>query len=291
MSSLLTALILIASACATSGGYAGDSAGAVTEPDLSDKYLNALHPVALFLSVDVAYAQEAEVVSSCMRSRGWDRYPVIRAGDFLAEMPPQLSVVQNADERLNMARRFGSLLLAATPSDGLEPFREFGNWLHHQSDDVRERYLEDFSGSRGEIEPPGEGSCEAIAVERMRATIPGSVPAVAGRAGELYASLITNTTEYQRRVQRWRACMGQRGYPVVGDPLSVWNPTLDRELESAQGLRDSRMTVLITHLTEQAVTEHECAASHLDTYLRVHELRVLVHLVKEFPMYAALVKR
>lgn len=282
--SLLAALVLFGSGCGT-GGSGTTATSLVPLPPAShrsEQYQNVLHPSLLFLGFDRAVIEENRLRGMCMRARGWDKYPL--AGEIQDAArggpPPQLSVIQTVDERLRVARSYGTRTLSPpADSTGLAAFQEFADWLHRQPDTVRHKYTE------------GASSCKTQALTRIRSTIPGSVPAVEARAGQLYKEYVTRSGSYRRAERAWRACMRERGFPQVGEPLEVWNQAVAQQLDGATDLSAQRKAKLARVLTEQAVAEHDCAVKHLDDMVRKRDLRVVQQLVKEFPEYRKLITK
>jgi len=284
VASLLAVLALFGSGCETgSSGRMVTSVAPLPPASIrSEQYQNVLHPSLLFLGFDRAVIEENRLRGICMRARGWDKYPL--AGEIQEAAwggpPPQLSAIQTVDERLRVARSYGPRLLSSpAEASGLAPFVEFGDWLHRQPDKLRHKYTEDAS------------SCQTQALARIRPTIPGSVPAVEARAGQLYEEYVTRSGIYRRAKRAWQGCMLERGFPHVGEPLAVWNDGVAKQLDGATDLSAQRKAKLARVLTEQAVAEHECAVKHLDEVVRKRDLRVLQQLVKEFPEYRKLITR
>jgi hypothetical protein len=284
VASLLAAVALFGSGCGT-GGSRGTATSVVPLPPVShrsEQYQNVLRPSLLFLGFDQAVIEENRLRGVCMRAQGWDKYPLAgEIQDATSEgPPPQLSAIQTVDERLRVARSYGTRVLSPpADSTGLAPFQEFADWLHRQSDKVRHKYTEDAS------------SCKEQALKDLRLTIPGSVPAVEARAGQLYEEYVTRSGSYRRAERAWRACMRERGFPQVGEPLDVWNQAVAQQLDGATHLSARRKARLARVLTEQAVAEHECAVKHLDDVVRKRDLRVVQQLVKEFPEYRRLITK
>jgi len=271
-----------------SGSPVPPGSGASVPP--ASEYRRVLHPYWLFLGFDRGIAAENRLISLCMRARGWDRFPLL-TGDSRGES--RLNLIQTVRERRHVVMTYGARMLSqstrSTGSDDLEALQKFSDWLVEQPDAVRAKYDKDFSGGRAEIDAPAKGSCKAQALERVRPTIPSSDPAVAARAGVLYGRYVTGTRVYRRAEQAWRTCMIERGFPHVGEPLTVWHPGLDEQLDRAPALSETGKARLARALTRQAVAEHECAVESLDDVVRTGELRVLHALVEEFPQYAKLV--
>lgn len=285
MAWLLVALVLIGSGCG------GVDSRRIELADWSEQYRNALRPSLLFLNYNEEVAEENRLLSDCMRARGWARYPVAEAthGDT-GGVPPQLSAIQTIDERLRAAKIYGArLLLPSLISLEAVPYREFENWLHEQPDVVRAKYVKDFSGGHTEDELPAKGSCRARALDRMRWTFPSSMPAVEVRAGQLYEHYVVGSGAYQQAERAWRACMLERGFSDVGDPLAVWSPKLQRQVSIAMSLSPKARSHLARALTKQALAEHDCAAEDLDSVVRRNDQKVLEQLLTEFPEFARLV--
>jgi len=281
---LLAALALFGSGCG-SGGSGTTVTSVLPLPPVShrwEQYQNVLRPSWLFLGFDRAVIEENRLRGVCMHARGWETYPLeSETQDAASGGPsPQLSVIQTVDERLRVARSYGTRMLSQpADSTGLAPFREFADWLHRQPDKVRRKYGEDAS------------ICRTQALGRIRSTIPGSVPAVEARAGQLFEQYVMRSGSYRRAERAWRACMRERGFPQVGEPLAVWNHGVAEQLDGATHLSAQRKAKLARVLTKQAVAEHECAVKHLDDVVRKRDLRVLQQLVKEFPEYRKLITK
>ena len=253
----------------------------------ASEYRRVLHPYWLFLGFDRGVAAENWQISLCMRSRGWDRFPVLKGGGT-RELP--LDLVQTVPERRRAAMTYGARMLSprSTGPDDLTLLQQLSDWLVEQSHTVRVRFDKDFSGGRSENETPTKGSCKARALERTRPLIPSLDPAVEARAGVLYDRYITSRSAYQRAEQAWRSCMKAHGFAHAGPPLKVWRPVLHVQRQRAPALTRTGKARLARALTRQAVAEHECARRRLDDVVRTGELRVVRVLAKEFPQYAKL---
>jgi hypothetical protein len=256
----------------------------------ASRYRTVLHPYWLFLGFDRALIAENWQLSLCMRSRGWDRFPLLK-GRGLGVLP--LDLIQTASERARAATTYGSRSVSAesTGRDDFDLIRRFSGWLVEQPPAVRAKYNEDFSGGRSENDAPAKGSCKARVLRLTRPVIPSLDPAVEARAGALYERYITTTGDYRRARQAWQTCMSQHGFARVGPPLKVWRHGLDGELQNAASLNQAARARLADALTAQAVAEHECARGALDDVIRTGELRVVEALAEEFPRYAKLLLR
>jgi hypothetical protein len=247
-----------------------------------------LHPYWLFLGFDRGIAAENRLISSCMRARGWNRFPLLNGGGSGA---PHLDLIQTVPERRRAAMTYGAQMVSQSTRsagpDDLTALQQFSDWLVEQSNTMRMKYDKDLSGGRAEIDAPAKGSCKARALERIRASIPSKDPAVASRAGVLYDRYITSTRAYQRAQQAWRTCMIAHGFARVGAPLKVQHPGLDEQLQKVPALTETGKARLAQALTRQAATEHECAVGKLDSVMRTGELRVVHALEEEFPRYAS----
>lgn len=246
-----------------------------TPPD----YDRALHPFLLLMDFDGGVAAENQLIATCMRERGWSRYPLVKG-------PPtgrtQLNTIQTAPERRRAARNYGTRLLSsAAELNGLKPYEAFSRWLNTQLDAVRAKYSEDFNG--------GDTSCQQQALDRLAPTVPSLVPAVAERAGALYNERIIRTSEYQRGERWWHACVARSGFPDAGLPLLVQRPGLTRILAGTGKNASTEHRALERALTKQAVAEHRCSIRYLDSIVRTGELEVVRMLVAEFPQYRTLI--
>ncbi len=255
----------------------------------SQQFTNTLHPYILFMNGQELPIAENRLVAKCMRERGWDKYPLMDRPDSNGEVP-QLSTVQTVEERERMARAYGQSMQARPVfSASRQEFDAFSDWLSKQDSSSRTRYFEDFSGQTGEDLPAQKGSCRAEALDSLRQTIPIAVAAVEKRALEVFRSNVSQSRGYKLAERNWRACVSEKGFPKVGDPLAVWNPDISGKvgMTANDGPSAGEQARI---LTQQAIVEHECAKVHLDDVVRRRELQVVEQLVEEFPEYYAIVQ-
>lgn len=267
-----------------SGSLLPPGSGPVAPP--VSQYGRVLHPYWLFLGFERGLIAQNWQISLCMRARGWDRYPLLKA--LSSAGAPQLDLIQTVHERRQVAMTYGAQIVSprATGPDYFQRVRRFSDWLGQQPHAVRAKFTKDLSGGRSENEAPANGSCKARALERILPRIPSLDPTVEVRAGRLYDRYITRTSAHRQATQSWRRCMVEHGFTHVGLPLKVWHPGLDERLQRLPTLTEARKARLARALTRQAVAEHECALNTLDAVVRTGELRVVHALEQAFPQYA-----